>query len=71
MKDFFGRELQVGDVVAYTNGSYADFFQGKVVRFTPKCVVVTLGLGVDHTNPIKEHTTIKFPNCLIKRDYNV
>lgn len=68
MKDYFGRNLYVGDVVAYTSGNYADFYSGKIVRFTPKCVVVTLGLSVDHTNPIKEHTTIKFPHCLIKRE---
>jgi hypothetical protein len=39
-KDFFGRELQIGDEVAFCKPQYRELVKGKVVGFTPKNVRV-------------------------------
>lgn len=40
MRDFFGRELAVGDRVAVTPKGYKNLMQGRVVGFTEKRVRV-------------------------------
>jgi len=38
MKDFFGRELHVGDIVAFERPKYRELVLGTVMAFTPKGV---------------------------------
>lgn len=40
MKDFYGTELEVGDLVAFARNPYADLMVGKVVGFTPKGIKI-------------------------------
>lgn len=36
MKDFFGHELNIGDVVAFNAPIYKGLVEGVIVKFTPK-----------------------------------
>ena len=40
MKDFLGKELQIGDAVVVAVPSYREFALAKIVAFTPKKVRV-------------------------------
>jgi hypothetical protein len=44
--DFFGQELQVGDIVAATEPNYHNLVSCKVVKFTPK------GIKVENLEPV-------------------
>jgi hypothetical protein len=43
MRDFLGRELQVGDYVIYQKQSYRGYNLAKVIKFTPQKVRVKYG----------------------------
>lgn len=53
MKDFLGRELEIGDVVAVTEPSYRNLIKATVARFTPKRVVLQYFLRSN----LREYTT--------------
>lgn len=40
MKDFLGKELSIGDGVVLIRPNYRQLIKAKVIRFTPKMVVV-------------------------------
>lgn len=40
MKDFLGKELELGDLVVTTRPNYRDFVKAKIIAFTPKKVRV-------------------------------
>ncbi len=48
MKDFFGKECQIGDTVAFNEPHYKGLVSGQIVKFTPKGVRVKYFL---HGNP--------------------
>lgn len=66
MKDINGKEIYIGDKVAFTYcASYADLMQGRVVKITPKQVCIDYG---------KEKYAHKYPSqvCVVdklKRDH--
>lgn len=39
-KDFAGRDLKIGDKVAFVRGGYSHLYLGRVVGFTPKGIRV-------------------------------
>ena len=41
MKDFFGKEVEIGDTVVFIEPKYHNLILGKIMRFTPKGVRVT------------------------------
>ena len=49
IKDAFGVEAKVGDIVAYSRGNSGakEFYTGKVTRITAKCVVIGGTIEVD------------------------
>lgn len=61
MKDFFGRPLEVGDVVAFMRTDYRDFVRGHIVDFTAKKVRI----GFDDQYRQYEET-LRFPSEVIK-----
>ena len=40
MKDFLGKELELGDLVVTTRPNYREFVKAKIIAFTPKKVRV-------------------------------
>lgn len=40
MKDFLGKELELGDLVVVTEPNYRNFVRAKIIAFTPKKVRV-------------------------------
>ena len=40
MKDYLGVELEIGDEVIYHSQHYRCFHKGRVVRWTPKMVII-------------------------------
>ena len=40
MKDFLGKELELGDMVVVTEPNYRNFVKAKIIAFTPKKVRV-------------------------------
>lgn len=66
MKDCFGKDLSLGDTVAFTQPGYTyELKVGVVARFTNKKVVV---LWKDHRKTSTPDTyTQKFPKQLAKR----
>jgi len=40
MKDFFGQELQVGDSVAFMEPQYRNMTHGKILKITPKMMLL-------------------------------
>lgn len=49
IKDAFGVEAKVGDIVAYSRGNSGakEFYTGKVTRITAKCVIIGDTIEVD------------------------
>ena len=41
MKDAIGNDLQVGDIVVYTEMHYSRLYRGKVFSITPKRIRIT------------------------------
>lgn len=63
MKDFFGRDLNIGDVVAFNAPVYKGLTRGVIEKFTPKGVRVsyepsgkqfTESTAVSNKNVVKE-----------------
>jgi len=52
MKDIFGIELSIGDVVAFNPPRYKGLIKGKVVAFTPKMV------RIEYTKNGETETTV-------------
>lgn len=63
MRDFFGRELAVGDVVAMTPAGYKSLIAGRVVGFTEKMARVEYIWS--HPGAIKE-TVLRYPHDLVR-----
>jgi len=40
MKDFAGNEINIGDIVAATESHYNCLIKGKVVKITPKMLII-------------------------------
>jgi hypothetical protein len=40
MNDFLGKEIKIGDTVAFYESDYRNFVKGTVIAFTPKMVRV-------------------------------
>ncbi len=53
--DFLGNELNVGDEVIYVEAGYRNFAKGKIVKITPKTVI----LDIIHPNIANYATTLK------------
>lgn len=60
MKDFLGRELAIGDIVAVTPKNYRGLIKAKVIKFTPQQVRVSYDSGYSH----EEY--LVYPDCVIK-----
>jgi hypothetical protein len=43
MRDFLGRELNLGDYVIFMKQHYREFGMGKIIKFTPQKVRVKWG----------------------------
>ena len=66
MKDFLGRELKEGDYVFYvTSGRYVQRILGRVIRFTPKMVVIQYIKSDPRRSRAYEETTVDPRNCVI------
>ena len=67
MKDLIGRDLEVGQYVAYTKNPYAQLYIGKIFKLTPK------GVKVERIPKPKWHpeTVFKYPKeVVILEGYN-
>ena len=42
-KDFIGNELAVGDEIVFMTISYRDLRKGKIIKITPKMVIIDYG----------------------------
>jgi hypothetical protein len=62
--DFFNRELNIGDTVAYCRPGYRELMLGTVLSFTPKQVRVTCS---SHYGLNGEKTYLCSPSFLIKK----
>lgn len=62
MKDLFGVELQVGDIVAFNPPKYKGLVKGKIVKFTPKMVTVA------YRGSMGEETTNVFSFDVVKKE---
>lgn len=60
MKDFLGKELELGDLVVTTRPNYRDFVKAKIIAFTPKKVRVEYN---DYAG--RPDTYLSEPNFLI------
>lgn len=63
MRDMFGRAITEGALVGFNPPRYKGLLPGRVVRFTPKKVVVRYAANHFSTEPFA--TTTVFPNDLI------
>jgi len=63
MRDFFGRELNLGDQVAVTPAGFKSLVRGRVVGFTTKMVRVEYSWSVPR--PITE-TVLRYPGDLVR-----
>ncbi len=68
MKDFFGQDLAVGDIVALTPHGYKHLVQGVIVGFTAQQVRV--GYSRRLWNRQEDTTILRPPLDLIKRPQN-
>ena len=62
MKDFLGKEVQVGDEVVIIEPHYHDLIRGSIVKFTPKGVKVkyyAFGRGCERETFVGEGGFIK------------
>ena len=62
MKDFFGTELSVGDVVAFEEPGYRNLILGTITKFTPKNVRLSW-----RGNYKTDETFVTAPNNVIKK----
>ena len=63
MKDFLGKELQIGDSVVVAVPNYREFVLAKIVAFTPKKVRVV------YENRDGKQDLIQDPRQLVKVDF--
>lgn len=55
MKDFLGRELEIGDEVVFSIPHYHGLARAHITKFSPKMVVLDVITGYGHTfRPISE-----------------
>lgn len=74
MKDLFGVELKVGQLVGYTtSGTYRYMMRAKVVGFTPKKVKIELlhNLGVWSVGHITNVEPISLTVSILSEEKNV
>lgn len=67
MKDFFGNELELGDVVAFYAPGYRSFTEGTIIAFTPKQVRVEYYNTWNYAAPGIKKTYLAYPSMFIKR----
>lgn len=60
MKDYFGNELAIDDIVAFCRPNYRELCKGKIVQFTPKQV------RVEYDQWSSKHTYLGHPDFFIK-----
>lgn len=66
MRDFFGRELAVGDRVAFIPNGYRDLAVGTIVAFTPRQVRVSYVNTWNHGPPGRPGETLRYPTTLVR-----
>lgn len=66
--DFFGRELKIGDIVAFTAPKYRRLTLATVIAFTPTSVRVKYNNTWNYGPDGRERTYLSSPGFLIKRD---
>ena len=67
MKDYFGKELEVGDEVAFYAPGYRMFTTGTIIDFTPKQVRVTYLNTWNYGKDGSKQTYLAYPNMFIKK----
>ena len=70
MKDFFNRDLSIGDRVVIVCPGYRGFVIGEVIAFTPKQVRVSYTNTWNFGPGGRAQTLLQSPNQLIKTDFS-
>lgn len=68
MKDFFGKELEVGDEVAFISTNYQSFMLGKITNISKVKVTIEYNYGTPTDSYKRLYKTYRFPNTLIKKE---
>lgn len=63
MKDYWNQDLAVGDTVSFCRPKYRDFTDGKIIKITPKLVILEYTLHYGNTKA----TYKAWPTDIIKR----
>lgn len=70
MKDFVGTELEVGDIVAVSEGGSSFLALGKIKTFTPKMVTIEIVMapakGSNRSITKVSETISRFPTQIVK-----
>ena len=66
VRDFFGHQLSVGDVVAVIPNGYRDLVRGRIVAFTPKQVRISYTNTWNYGTPGREEQTLRYPRTVVK-----
>lgn len=66
MRDFFGNELSVGDLVAFIPNGYRDLERARILAFTPKQVRISYVNTWNYGPPGRPDETLRYPTTLVK-----
>jgi hypothetical protein len=65
-KDFLNKELNVGDVVAFTAPSYRSLVKGTIKSFTPQKVRISYVNTWNYGTPGRPDEILQYPEQIIK-----